>query len=75
MRENPTNVRVNYSSNHRCRAHSKGAQTVVGQHLAGNEPNGLSYNNCYYYYYYYYYILLPILPGLTFLLTFFLTRG
>ena len=28
-------------SNHRCRAHFKGAQTVIGQRFAGNGPNGL----------------------------------
>ena len=39
-------------SNHRRHAHFKCVQTVVGQHIAGNGPNGLSY---YYYYYYYYY--------------------
>ena len=33
-----------------CRAHFKGAQTVVGQCFAGNGPNGLSY---YYYDYTY----------------------
>ena len=33
-------------SNHRCRAQSKGAQTVVGQRFDGNGSNGLSY---YYY--------------------------
>ena len=34
-------------SNRRCRAQFKCAQTVVGQRLAGNGPNGLSYD--YYY--------------------------
>ena len=29
-------------SNHRCRAQFKCVQTVVGQRLAGNGPNGLS---------------------------------
>ena len=41
-------------SNHIC-----GAQTVIGQHFAGNGPNGQSY---YYYFYYYYYYYVPLLP-------------
>ena len=67
--ENPPNVRVNWYSNHRCRAQFKCALTVVGQRFAGNGPNGLSY--CchyyynYYYYYYYYYHLYHYLPSST----------
>ena len=41
-------------SNHRCRAQFKCAQTVLGQHFAGNGPIGLSYYYYNYYYYYYY---------------------
>ena len=39
------------TSNHRCRAQFKCAQTVVGQRFAGNGPKGLSYDDYYYYYY------------------------
>ena len=50
--ENPQTFRVNWQqSNHRCCAHFKGAQTVVGQRFAGNGQKGLSYY-CYYNYYY-----------------------
>ena len=47
-------------SNHRCRAQFKCVQTVVGQHFAGNGPNGLSYYYYYYYYYYYHVVIIVI---------------
>ena len=45
--ENPPNVRVNWQqSSMPCIIQ---VCTVIGQHSAGNGPNGLSYDNYYYY--------------------------